>query len=144
MAGSEHSPLGSLRLSEAIGAMVVHRLIAPQTVATGHRCRRSEAHVGGDGVAVMWEASTPDGKIHWKFAPLPGLFAPTKIMLALYEIVDTGLEGPQGCAPATIESENPSDVRAVLVTLYGADIKFSDTAPPAAESFPPAEPGAVY
>lgn len=98
----------SLRLSEAIGAMVVHRLIAPQTVATGHRCRRSEAHVGGDGVAVMWEASTPDGKIHWKFAPLPGLFAPTKIMLALYEIVDTGLEGAQGVRRRQLRLKTPA------------------------------------
>jgi len=92
----------------------------------------------------MWEARTPDGKIHWESEPLLGLFGPTKIMSAVYEIVDTGLEGPYGCAPATIDPDNPSDVRAVLETLYGADVTFSDTAPPATEFFPPAEPDAVY
>jgi hypothetical protein len=54
----------------------------------------------------MWEASTPDGKIHWDSEPPVGLWGTSKIMLAVYEI--------------------------------------ADTAPPATEFFPPAEPGAVY
>ena len=95
-------------------------------------------------MAVMWDATTPDGEIHWDSEPLIGLFAPTKIMLTLHEIAETGLEGPYGCAPAKIDPLKPSDVRAVLETLYGADVTFSDTAPPATEFFPPWEPGVVY
>ena len=95
-------------------------------------------------MVVMWEASTPDGEIHWDPEWAFGLFAPTKIMSALYEVLDTGLEGPYGCAPATIDPLNPSDVRAVLEALYGVDVTFSDSAPPATEFVPPAEPDAVY
>ena len=92
----------------------------------------------------MWEASTPDGKIHWDSEPPVGLWGTSKIMLAVYEIAETGLEGPYGCAPATIDPRNPSDARSVLEALYRAKVTFSDTAPPATEFFPPAEPGAVY
>ena len=107
----------SQRPSEATGATVVQWGNASQTRATAHRCWRSASHVGGDGVVVMWEASTPDGKIHWDSEPPVGLWGPSKIMLAVYEIAETGLEGPYGCAPATIDPDNPSDVRAVLETL---------------------------
>ena len=91
----------------------------------------------------MYEATTPDGKIYW-VSDMPGnLFGSPIITYRLKQIALNGFDTAYPSAPVEIDLNNGGNVRFVLEGLYGDDVTFSNSAPPATEFFPPAEPGVV-
>lgn len=91
----------------------------------------------------MYEAATPDGKIYWVSDMSGNLFGSPIITFTLKEIAQSGFQTAYPSAPVKIDLNNGGDVRFILEALYGDDVTFSDSAPPATEFFPPAEPDTV-
>jgi len=93
---------------------------------------------------MMFEASTPQGKVTW-LSELDNPFIGSPLVIV--RLQNAALGGLQVSWPSElvmIDLLVPGDVRFALEALYGDEVTFSPDAPEPTQFFDPVDPGLIY
>jgi len=93
---------------------------------------------------MMFEASTPQGKVTW-LSDLDNPFVGSPVVIVrLTNAAQSGIQVAWPSEPVMIDLMNSGDVRFAMEALYGDEVTFSPNAPEPTQFFEPAEPGFIY